>query len=192
MLGDCGTNMAMTGRGPRKPRPPLDAERLDQLALRYVERFATSRSKLANYLRRKVQERGWTGDRPADVDAIVERFAGLGYVDDRTYALSKARSLGARGFGSRRVQQALYQAGIADEDRGDADCQMELDKVDSALRFARRKRIGPFGIGTTDRAARDKALAAMVRAGHGFELSRKIVDLEPGEEANVASLGQDW
>ena len=45
---------------PREPRlaRPLDAAALDRLALRYVERFATTRGKLADYLRRKMRERG--------------------------------------------------------------------------------------------------------------------------------------
>ena len=40
----------------RKPRPPLDGEKLKELALAYVGRFATTRSKLATYLARKVRE----------------------------------------------------------------------------------------------------------------------------------------
>ena len=69
----------------RRPAPPLDAAALDRLALRYVERFATTRGKLADYLRRKVRERGWTGP-DADPQAIAERMAGLGYIDDRQFA----------------------------------------------------------------------------------------------------------
>jgi len=189
MLGECGTNMAMTGRTPRRPRPPLDVESLQSLALRYVERFATSRAKLASYLQRKLIERGWGGERPADVERLVERFAELGYVDDRSFALSKARSLGTRGYGARRVQQALQQAGISEEDRGEANQQVADDKVESALRFARRKRLGPFAVEELDRAAREKALAAMLRAGHRYDLARAIVQLEPGAEFDRLNLG---
>lgn len=192
MLGDCGTNMAMTGPRPRKPRPPLTAEKLQDMALRYVERFATSRAKLGQYLHRKVIERGWEGDRPPQIEALVEKLAGLGYVDDRQFALSKARSLGARGYGGRRVHQALHQAGIGESDRDEAERQVESDELESAVRYARRKRIGPFGVVTMDRAAREKALAAMVRAGHGFQLSRRIVDLSPDDQIDVTTLGQDW
>ena len=37
----------------RRERPPLDHKMLEELALRYVERFATTRAKLRDYLRRK-------------------------------------------------------------------------------------------------------------------------------------------
>ena len=106
----------MAYRQGKKERPPLDQERLRELALVYVARFATSRGKLASYLDRKVRERGWAGDRPADPDGVVEQLAELGYVDDAAFALSKSRSLTARGYGVRRVEQALRSAGIGDED----------------------------------------------------------------------------
>lgn len=179
----------MTGRSPRKPRPPLNAESLQSLALRYVERFATSRARLASYLNRKLVERGWVGDRPADIGGLVDRFSDLGYVDDRSFALSKARSLGTRGYGARRVRQALQQAGISEDDRTDADQHVEEDKVESALRYARRKRIGPYATVDIDRVAREKALAAMIRAGHGFDLSRKIVQMDPGADIDPLNLG---
>src|SRR5688572_1348165 len=116
MVGDCGTNMAMYGRKPSKTRPPLTATKLEELALNYVGRFATSRSKLATYLRRKLREQGWDGNGEAPVEALADRFVKLGYIDDRAFALSKARSLTGRGYGELRVRQALASSGICEED----------------------------------------------------------------------------
>jgi regulatory protein len=56
--------------------------------------------------------------------------------------------------------------------------------VEAALRFARRRRIGPFADQRPDRAGREKAIAAMIRAGHAFAIARAIVDLEPGAGAD--------
>lgn len=168
--------------GGRRKARPLDQARLEELALRYVSRFATTRAKLSSYLVRKVRERGWDGERDADVAAIAERFAGLGYVDDAAFARSRAGSLSARGYGARRVGQALSQAGVSKEDSGEALEMAGAAALDSALRFARKRRLGPFGDGATDPAARQKAIAAMIRAGHGFELARRIVDAPPGSE----------
>jgi regulatory protein len=164
----------------RRPRPPLDRRILDELALRYVARFATSRAKLRTYLVRKIRERGWDdGDEPP-VEAIVTHLCELGYVDDKSYASSLARSLSSRGYGQRRVAGALSAAGI-----GEADAQSALGaaaerSVEAALRFAKKRRIGPFAIGDADRATREKWIAAMIRAGHGFELARRIADSAPG------------
>ena len=190
MVGDCGTNMAMATRHLRKPRPPLDASKLDELALHYVGRFATSRSKLLSYLRRKLRERGWEGDSEPDLDGLAGKLVRLGYVDDRAYAVSKARSLTSRGYGERRVGQALAMAGIGEDDGTEARSLAQADSVNAALRFARRRSIGPFADARPDPRQRERALAAMVRAGHRFALARAIVDLEPGAEADPERLAE--
>lgn len=166
----------------KRPIPPLDKERLEQLALRYVERYATSRAKLANYLARKIRERGWKeGEAAADPIALAEKMADLGYVNDEAFATMKARSLSSRGYGRRRLQQTLRAAGIAEED-GDEALALADDEADAAaLRFARRKRLGPFGPSELDPKQRQKAFAAMLRAGHDFERSRKILNMSSDE-----------
>jgi regulatory protein len=167
----------MTDRQPRRPRPPLDEAALKELGLAYVARFATSRGKLAAYLRRKVRERGWAGDGEAPIVRIVEWAAESGFVDDRAYAMAKAQSLGGRGFGERRVGQALRAAGIEEEDSAEARKLASDTAEEAALRFARRKRIGPFGPASLDRRDSDRAMAAMIRAGHGFDLAKKVLSL---------------
>ncbi|VVT04606.1 RecX family transcriptional regulator [Sphingomonas sp. EC-HK361] len=163
----------------RAAPPPLDAAALERLALRYVERFATSRAKLADYLRRKIRERGWEGE-AADPDALAARLAELGYIDDRAFAEARARSLGRRGLGARRVQDAWRQAGIEAQDTAAIRPDVDERAAETALAFARRKRIGPFALAASDRPRREKQLAAMLRAGHGFAIARAIVDAPPG------------
>jgi regulatory protein len=175
----------------RKPRPPLNREKLNELALAYAGRFATTRAKLRSYLKRKVCERGWDDSAPApDIDGIAERFAALGYVDDAAYALSKSRSLTGRGYGLRRVEQSLRTAGVDEADGTAARDLARTDSVESALRFAERRRLGPFANQVGDRKSRERALAAMIRAGHGFGLSRAILDLPPGTEIVVTNLDE--
>jgi regulatory protein len=94
------------------PRPPLDEEGLERLALHYAGRYATTRAKLRAYLRRKVTERGWEGSSPAPVERLAERLAGLGYVDDKAFASARAASLLRRGYGERRIGEALRAAGV--------------------------------------------------------------------------------
>lgn len=173
--------MAMRPRQPLRERPPYDAERLEQAALAYVGRYATTRAKLADFLKRKLRERGWSGTVAPDIAALVERLAALGYVDDRAFALSRAASLGRRGYGARRVSDALRTAGIDEADAADAREEAQSRAWTSALRFAERRRIGPFATAETDRPTREKALAAMLRAGHPADLARRLMNARPGE-----------
>jgi regulatory protein len=173
----------------KRARPPLDQKRVEELALRYVERFATTRAKLRAYLARKIRERGWDGPHEPELDALADRFAQLGYVDDAAYALSKSQSLTGRGYGKRRVVQALRAAGVEEAHSESARSHADGDAVGAALRFARRRRLGPFAQGApTDPRQREKALAAMIRAGHSFDLAKAILALEPGAPVDVEAL----
>ena len=176
-------------RKPRRPVPPLNESRLQELALSYVGRFATTRAKLRAYLARKVRERGWDGEKQPDFERLADRFAERGYVDDAAYALSKAQALTGRGYGKRRVVEKLRIAGVEERDGEAARYHAEQETVAAALRFAERRRLGPFSREKpADRKDREKAIAAMVRAGHPFGLARAIVGIEPGSAIDMEEL----
>ena len=170
-----------TPRAPRSPRivRPLDPARLEELALAYVARFATSTGTLSQYLRRKLRERGWEAaaevDSGPDLAALVARFIAAGYVDDAGFARGRASGLRRRGFGDRRIDQCLRGAGIGDDDRAAA----RGDKGEArraALVMARKRGFGPFGAERPDPANRQKQFAAMLRAGHPLDSVRFLID----------------
>jgi regulatory protein len=167
--------------GKRLP-PPLDEEALRELALRHVARFATSRGKLIAYLHRKLRERGWGREQPADPEGLADRFVDLRYIDDAGYAVMKSASLARRGYGARRIGEDLRAAGISESDREQADAQIASESWMAADRFARRKRVGPYATGPLDPKQRDKAIAAFLRAGHDYAVARKWVDAAPGAD----------
>jgi regulatory protein len=167
--------------GKRLP-PPLDEATLRDMALRHVARFATSRGKLLAYLKRKIKERGWGGEEPADPDALADRFVELGYIDDAGFAVMKSGALTRRGYGARRVDEELRAAGIGEEDREQADAQTQKEAWSAADRFARRKRVGPYATAPLDPKQREKAIAAFLRAGHDYAVARRWVDAAPGAD----------
>lgn len=184
-------------RSPRPPPSPLDAVRLQELALAYVARFATTSAKLERYLSRKIRERGWNDEGgemtetcpdPAQISA---RFVELGYIDDEAYARSRSGGLLRRGFGPRRVSQDLYAAGIDEQIRSDL-APDEGAIRNAALAMARKRRFGPFSTEKPDldpKQAQDrkrKQIAAMLRAGHGFETVSAIMD------ARSVAAAEDW
>ncbi|MFN5784236.1 MAG: hypothetical protein ACK442_14385, partial [Novosphingobium sp.] len=74
-----------------------------------------------------------------------------------------------------RVDQALGAAGIGEglraENRGE-----ERDQRGAALALARKRRLGPFGPPASDRAARERQLAVLLRAGHRLDMAREVVE----------------
>jgi len=175
--------------GSDRNRPALDAAAIDRLAIDYVARYATSRAKLRAYLLRKLTERGWAGDGPPPVEPLIARLADAGFVDDRAFAEARTASLGRRGYGAHRVGMALRAAGIESAD-SEAALQGAVDTAWAAGEaFARRRRIGPFAREAADRDQRQKAMAAMMRAGHPGHVARAFAFADPG--ANPAPPDED-
>jgi regulatory protein len=168
-------------RKPRNPPAPLDAQRLEELALAYVARFATSAGRLASYCRRKLRERGHAGSdegaAPPDIEALVQRFVAKGYVDDASYARVKSGGLLRRGYGARRVEQVLRADAIGETLRA-ALAPSEADRREAAAAYARRRRLGPFArdrLVPPDPRAHEKQLAALLRAGHDSAHARRVL-----------------
>jgi regulatory protein len=182
-------------RSPRsasRPAPrPLDRGAIGELALAYVGRFATSEARLARYLNRKLFERGWNDEGTAAdaIAAAVARCAELGFVNDKEFAHMRGQSLARRGLGARRVQAQLAVDGIG----GDAAAPVIADASDrrlaTALAFARRRRLGPFGSGLpTDPKALNRAIGAFLRAGHDPATARRILTIAPDDADALAEL----
>lgn len=180
-------------RGEKRVKPPLTETTLRDLALHYAARFATTGARLEAYLLRKIRERGLAEDDDRrsvspDIPALVARLVELGYVDDDAYARMRARDLGARGYGGRRVDQALRHAGVDDNVR-QAHAPGEAASRRAAALMAQKRRLGPWareGAESADplaaRKAHEKAVAAMLRAGHQYEHVRFILAARGAED----------
>lgn len=159
----------------KKAREPLTPQSLEEMALSYVARYATSSAKLARYLSRKVYERGWAEEGEPDIAGLVDRFLDRRFVDDEAYARMRSSDLLRRGYGANRVRQALGQAGIG-EQVADKVAPGEYAARSSALQMARKRRFGPFAAEPPERDKREKQIAAMLRAGHKFDHVRALLD----------------
>jgi regulatory protein len=173
---------------------PLDATLLRDMALAYMARYATSAAKLERYLARKLRERGWDGEGgdgevEPDIAGLVARYVAMGYIDDEVFARQRGSSLSRRGYGARRVQQALAEAGVAEAIRHEVTGD-EATQRRAALLMARKRRLGPFGPPPADRpvdrAVREKQIATMLRAGHTLDMAREMVNA-----ASIAAA-EEW
>ena len=180
-----GQDRTGASRGTKRVKPPLTEAKLRDLALHYAARFASTGARLEGYLVRKIRERGLAEDAEGravevDVPALVARLVELGYVDDDAYARTRARDLGARGYGARRVEETLRHAGVGEGLRRQHAPGEAAGRRAAAL-MAQKRRLGPFGPpaeggdALARRKAHEKAVAAMLRAGHQYEHVKVIL-----------------
>lgn len=198
MVSGKANSSSRGSRAGRRARAPLDEAALGDLALAYAARFATTAARLEAYLARKIAERGLAEGAKVDVPALVSRLVRLGYVDDAAFARMRARALAQRGYGARRIAAALQHAGV-DAPLRAAHAPGEAAARRAAVVMAKKRRLGPWASGALGdglpsdparaRAAREKAVAAMLRAGHHPDHVRFILSAS-GEEEVAAWLGE--
>ena len=180
-----GEDRGPQGRREKRAKPPLTEAKLRDLALHYAARFASTGARIEGYLVRKIRERGLAEDADGrtvevDVPALVARLVELGYVDDDAYARMRARDLGARGYGARRVEETLRHAGVGERLRR-RHAPGEAAGRRAAALMAQKKRLGPFGAGGEGldplfaHKAHEKAVAAMLRAGHQYDHVKMVL-----------------
>ncbi len=178
-------------RRPRRGPKPVTPELLEKAALYYIERYASTAENLRRVLMRRVERWAYklSGDRAAGqrwVDALVERYARAGLVDDKRYAEAAADSMRRRGASSRRIRQKLAQKGV-DEDVAQAALEESggaggAADLAAAAKLARKRRLGPFGDPKLRRDRRMKDMAVLARAGFDYDICRRVIDAKDAGE----------
>ena len=159
---------------------------LYQAALAYTARYATSKENLRQVLWRKLRRAAFRSGEPeppvADTEAeianIISRLERIGAVDDHAYAETLLRTLTARGTSVKAIRAKLQAKGvpatlIADLITASASAESEYQ---AALRYARRRRLGPYRQLPVTPERRQKDLAALCRAGFAYSTAICVVD----------------
>ncbi len=172
-----------TERVPRRLKPGD----LEAAARHYLERFAASSARLRQVLRRRIDRAcAHHGDDPAplhaELEQVIARLTEVGLLDDRLFARLLAASLRRRGDATPMVRRKMRQRGLPSEliDAAleAADAEVEDPDFAAAVRYARRRRLGPFRSADARAERREKDLAAMGRAGFGYAVALRVVDAE--------------
>lgn len=166
-----------------RPSPPkITPSYLENAALHYLERFASSRANLRRVLMRKADRSlaHWGGERQEAVslvEAAIAKLAGLGYLDDAVYADTKVRGLRRKGASQRLIAATLAAKGVEAETVMAALAGQEpQSELDAAFTLARRRRIGPFRPAEKRAEFQAKDLAALGRAGFSWEVARAVIE----------------
>ena len=166
---------------PKKITP----QRLKNIALYYLKRFETSAKNLRDVLCRRVDKYAYY-DKEFDkkeaygwVDDLVEDFIRLKYVDDARFAEIKVRGYLLAGKSPRYILGKLKEKGIDDQVAEDALQQQEYDPLASAIKLAKKKKIGPFSPSEEiRRERRSKDLAVLIRAGFDYDIALRVLEID--------------
>lgn len=177
-------------KGRKKRRTPrkMTEARLANIALHYLERYASSAENLRRVLERRVYKslhahpdldeqaaRGW-------IDALIERYMEVGLLDDQAYAQMRTRSLLDRGEAPRSIAMKLAQKGIATDDAKHALENLVEDfpdpELQAAITFTRKKRLGPYRDPELREEKRERDLASLARAGFSYDTAKRMIDAE--------------
>jgi len=166
-----------------KPRKAT-ARHLENSALYYLQRFATSSENLKRVLMRKVARSAYVHDTDvaegeAFVQDLITRFQSSGLLDDAVFALGRAEILHRRGNSGRQIRAKLRQKGVADEAIDTALAALGDDgeaELTAALNYAKRRRFGPFAIKKPAPEQLQKQLASMARAGFSYNVAKKTLE----------------
>lgn len=178
-------------RGPRK----ATADYLRNSALHYLERYATSSAHLRRLLMVKVARSAAAHETDAEagaaeVEALIRRLEGQGLLDDAQFAQARARSLHRRGNSARAIRGALAEKGVpAETIEAALDALVEeIGEPDlaAALRYARRRSLGPYRAAPARAEMREKDLAALGRRGFGYDLARRVIDAEDTDDLEAS------
>ena len=182
----------MPGFGKEKPkleratvarRPPnVTRAGIEASALRYLERFDCSLSRLRKVLTERIAKAARAGvaeaaAAPAIVEELLLRYQSSGLLDDQRFAKNFAARQRDRGTSRRMIEQKLRTRGIS------AEVVQELlprnesasSELEAARAFARRRRLGPHRKPDVREAHRRKDLMAMARAGFDYDTASRVV-----------------
>ncbi|MDE2229969.1 MAG: RecX family transcriptional regulator [Alphaproteobacteria bacterium] len=174
---------------PRKPRTlprRMTAERIENVALHYLSRYASSSGNLRRVLMRRVERAAAAhGDDPAAgahlIEELIAQFLRSGLIDDRAYATQKAASLQRRGASRFGIRGKLRQKGVQADLVVDAVGTLDesgagAGEFAAACALIRRRRLGPCRPAAMRGAMRQKDLAALARAGFGLDIARRALN----------------
>ena len=156
----------------------------------YLNRYASSRANLMHVLERKVHKLLMTGeDVPDEAQEWIENTANhcvkVGLINDRSFALTKARSMARQGRSTKRIKETLFQKGVAEKDikavLNELEKYEENNDWKSAGIHAKKKRLGPYRPADlpsdwdNKQVKLKREIANFARAGFSLDISLKIV-----------------
>jgi regulatory protein len=174
---------------------PIPPSLIEEWALAYLGRYASSAANLRRVLLRRARRRVGSGtpidkEVSAAIDALIVRYQEARLLDDAAYAGGQVRRGLARGRSLRQIEAGLRAKGIGADEASAALGALRQETADpdlaAAIAFARRRGFGPFCRGPAGGADGRRALAAFARAGFARRTAERV--LAARDEGEAAAL----
>lgn len=143
----------------------LTFDEAKEKALRLLEFRAHSEKELSDKLRR-------AGAKDEDIEEVLEFCRNYNFVDDRAYAIGKARDLkNLKKFGIRRIKSELYSKGIDAEYIEEAVSLLDDDEADALAPLVEKKLKGDF-----ERKSVDRCIRYFIYRGYSFSDIKNCIE----------------
>ena len=162
----------------------LTAAVFEYAAVRYLTRYMATEQMLRRVLQRRAKRfiykhGGSIEEAQPLIDAEVLKRTQDGSINDQRYAEVLSEALQKQGNSKPQIRQKLRNKGV---DGNIIQSVLENRTGDNpdyqaACRYAKKRGFGPYRKDAIQRAERRKKdLASMVRAGHPYSVSKRVVD----------------
>lgn len=170
-----------------QPTPRMLAWAKNSAAYRLAKRMMTERE-LADAIRRKARSK-FEDISEAQLNTLAEAALAFGRsmkaLDDQNYAEIRANSAARSGRSKRAIARKLSEKGV---ERSIVESVLQdADDLRSAVVYARKKAFGPFRRPDVepDDARWTKEIASFARQGFGFDLAKRVLDLDRDEAEEI-------
>ena len=166
-----------------KPMRKMTKVRIKNIGLYYLKRFESSVANLRSVLRRRVNDYAFHTPEFVKqegydwIEEVLSDFQRVGYLNDARYSELKIKDYMAAGKSPRYIHGKLREKGIDENLIDKLIAEQDFDPFESALKLARKRRIGPFSASEEIRKERrSKDLAILVRAGFDYDVAVKVLE----------------
>jgi len=175
----------------KKPKK-ITQERLNNIALYYLERFDSSVSNLRNVLLRRVNKaKLFHNDMNMEevslwIDEVIEKMISFGYVNDDRYAKNQIERLIQKGNSIKAIKSKLYGKGISADliNKYLKIYSEEMKDIDlvAAVKYLKKRRFWLYRSIDKREERKEKDMAALVRNGFSYDIVSKLFSVQDIDE----------
>jgi len=122
----------------------------------------------------------------AIIEVLVARFTQMGLLDDKQFAVARARSYSRRGYSVRAIQAKLIERGVPIDIINEAIKIQEKDdrnlELKAAIVFSRKRQLGLYHKTSIGPEKKKKDMAKLARAGFTYKTVQQVMGAYTLEE----------